>query len=229
MISGGNHFHLQGFLAALENMIAHAGGQVAVDHAQDHWLDLEIVHKVRNAGYAQVDGKGDVHHGKLGLSFVDHGRYVIHAARAAAMLDGIGKDKAVDGARSHGSKNRAAAIACVIHEAANVDDVVLHQEQRAGKNQHVYQRFQGEVAVNTPKCHGEEGNVDEQRHVTNAEVEHVLNHRVDAAQPCGGEGIVENEYLIVERHQHGQRRHDDVVHYLRTLLRHGHTQFLLCR
>ena len=194
---GGDHFDLQRLFAALNDLVAHEGGDIAVQDAEDDGLHVEIIYEVGNQRHDGVEVEDYAHQRIFRALFMHIGREKVGAAGAAAAAHRRAVDQAVDRAGSDGGENRAAAVVRVVDKPAYVDDVVLQKQQKAGEREGKDEGFHGEGAVDIEEREDRQRDVDDQRHVADAEMEQVLNHRGDTVDAGRREGVLQNENLVL--------------------------------
>ena len=142
---------------------------------------------------------------------MDESGYEIHSARAAARFNAFAVDKAVHHTGGKGCQQCAPSVIRMINEAAHINDIVLQEQQHNGKNNHVHRRERGEFPVNKQERENRERDVDNQRGITHAEMKHILRHSRQTVEPRRRESVVQNEYLVIESHQRGQRRDRSIL------------------
>ena len=203
----GDDLEFQGRLAALQNGVADAGAEVAVDQAQDHRLELVAVDEEGQHRHRGVEGEDQPDQAGLRPLLPHPGGHDICAAGGAVLPD----DPAVHGAADHagGHRPQNGGGAGVIGDGAQVH---LPQDQGdGGEHQHERQSLAGEVPVHLFPRQQDQRQVDEQGDVADVDVQQILQHGGQAVDARRGEGVGEDEQLIADAHQAGQGRHGQIA------------------
>ena len=204
----GDDFKFQLLLAAPDDLVADAGADEAVHHAEDHRLIAVIVDEKGDAGHDAVEGKDDPHQALLRVNVVNEGRHHVGAAGAGVLADNHAVNAAVDHAGGDGGQHGAdAVIGGGVNPGGDVNDAPLQQQDAAGGAQGEQQRFHGVVPIQHEHGHQAQGHVDQQIHIAHGEAQLVLHHGGDAVEPRGGKGVGENEHHIVQRHDEAHGHH----------------------
>ena len=110
----------------------------------------------------------------------------------------------------------------MINEARHVDDAVLQHQQRQGEGENGCEGFECKMPAHLEKAEDGQGNVDNQRDVAHAEIKQILDHGGNAVDTGGGKRVMQDKYLIIQRHQHGGKCDNQVLERQLALLLCGH-------
>ena len=137
-----------------------------------------------------VDGKEKGTRGNKLETFMHHAGDHIGAAGGGAAAH----DQAQAGSQHHAAvQGPQQRIMC---HGLQGQDVNEQREKQRGDN-----APEGENPAHCPETDQEQRNIQDQCHITDAEMEYILDHGVDAAKAGWGELIRENENIVVHGHQ----------------------------
>ena len=203
----GDDLELHGGLAALQDGVADAGAEVAVDEAQDHRLELIPVDKEGQHRHGGVEAEDQPDQTGLRPLFPHPGGHDVRAPGRAVPPDDPAVHRAADDARGHRSQDSGGAG--VVGDAAEIH---LSQNQRhGGEHQHKGQGLAGEVRVHLLPGQQDQRQVDQQGEVADVDVQQILQHGGQAVDARRRKGVGKDEQLIADAHQTGQGRHGGVA------------------
>lgn len=203
----GDHLEFQGHLHALEHPVPDLGAEEAVEQAEDHRLELIAVDKEAQPRHHRVHGEDHPDELKRRVLLPHPGCNDVRPAGGAVAAEHNAVDRPADAARRHRAKQLG--IARVVGNAAQVQ--LVQRQCHGGEGQHIEQAFPGKVRVQLPPGEGDQGEVDDEGEIADAEMEQILQHRPDAVDARRGKGVGKDEQRIVDPHGHGQAKDDQIA------------------
>ena len=200
-------FH--GLLEALDHRIADMAGQEAVDQAENDRLDLEIIDEVGQGRDDGIDGKHDPDDVHLRADMVDERRQQVRAAGAGVAAHDHAIAEAADDAARDRRKDRARAGSRMVLKRREVD--IIQRQQHDGKHDCKRRGQHGIAVVYDIIRQQDERDVDEDRHIADLKMEHMLDDGRDARQAGRRELVGEHEDVVAQGKQTGAEHDDQII------------------
>ena len=174
----GDDLKFDRFLEALQHSVADLAGDIAVKQAEDHRLDLEIIHEVGGDRDKRIDGENDPQQVNLRMVVMHPRSDQIRAAGGGIALHHNAVGKAADHTGRDRRENRARPVLRMVCNARKVD--LGKNNEHDGKNDREERGTNDVRSVHDAVCNNDQRDVKSKDQVTGFDAGQVLDDRCDA-------------------------------------------------